>query len=64
MLAVHEARVFAGKQRPPRGVTPTRLISKQPTQGAASKKARRPALERSHLGICVRARAPVYSEGD
>ena len=35
------------------------MISKQPTQGAASKKACSPALERLAPDICVRAPAPV-----
>ena len=39
------------------------IISKQPPQGAASKKAWSPALERSALGICVRARAPLSPLG-
>merc|ERR1712166_1560537 len=35
------------------------IVSKQPTQGAASKKAWSPALERWAPGICASARAPV-----
>ena len=52
----------------PRSRTPGRprneTFDKQTEEDAASRVARRPALERSHLGICVRGRPPVYSEGD